>query len=356
MMRPEEDEISRRDFIKKGIGTAVGLGVAIQAGRSPAMLSENKSKVFEVFHPGAVADNRKIDQSIVRKMIRQGMTAMTGSKKPWSHFISTEDRVGLKINTLGCPVLYTHHELIGAFIEELTDFGVKENNIIVWDRHERHMLMSGFTFNTSEKGVRCYGTLSESGSQKRLDPEVVYRSEFDNPERRDKDLGVDSPFSTIFTRDCDKIINLAILKDHGYAGVTLCLKNLAYGVSENNRRFHGPDHIGPFISDLCAHPLLKKKVVLHVIDGLEGCYDRGPVPGNMDVVFEPKTLWFGVDPVALDTVGRRVIENKRKEQRLPALEETGRPNDHIELAAEKGVGICRFDRIELKKMQPDVDG
>ena len=126
---------------------------------------------------------------------------------------------------------------------------------------------------------------------------------------------------------------------------------MAYGVCENNARFHGPEHIGPFISEFCTHPLLKKKVILHMIDGLEGCFNRGPIPRNKIDLFTPKTLWFGTDPVALDTVGRRIIENERKIHGLPSLEEAGRPVDHIELTAEKGVGTCKLGEIELKKIR-----
>ena len=351
MKRPRKDKVSRRDFIKKSVGTTVGLYLAGRSGHSLAFRSRKKSTVSEVFHPGVISENREIDQSIVREMIRQGIHSLTASNDPWSKFIRPEDRVGLKINTLGRPFLYTHHELIQAIVEELIDFGLKENNIIVWDRFERHMLGADFNLNSSERGVRFYGTEIESNGQKRLDPDVVFQSDLDNPERRDPDSGIDSPFSSIFTRDCDKIINIPILKDHGLAGVTLCLKNLAYGVCENNARFHGPEHIGPFISELCTHPLLKKKVVLHIVDGLEGCYNRGPVPRTKTDLFTPKTLWFGTDPVALDTLGRSTIEAERSRRRLPSLEQVGGPVDHIELAAEKGLGTCELHKIELKKIQ-----
>jgi len=351
MRRTKGKKLSRRKFIKKSIGTAVGVSLAVKSGYGMDFESKEKSKVLEVFHPNVISKNRKIDQAIVRRMIQQGMSGLTNSKNPWMQFIHPGDRVGLKINTLGRPLLYTHDELIQAIVEELKDIGVKENNIIVWDRYERHMLKSKFTLNTSEKGIRVYGTDTRIGGKKRLDSDVVYRSDLDNSEKRNPENSTDSTFSSIFTQECDKIINLAILKDHGLAGVTLCLKNLAYGISENNARFHGPEHIGPFISEFCTHPLLKKKVVLHIIDGLEGCFDGGPVPDNTNNLFTPKKLWLGTDPVALDTVGRRVIETERKKRGLPSLQETGRPIDHIELSAAQGVGTCKPDKIDLKKIQ-----
>lgn len=342
-------KMNRREFIKKGTSAALGAGLAIKSGLSLDMSALEKSKVVEVMHPEAVSDSRKVDKTIVRDMLQHGMKAFTGSQRPWAQFIKPGDRIGLKINTLGRPLLFTHHELIRAVIEELKDYGVKENNIIVWDRHEAHMRDSKFNFNISGTGVRCYGTETLEKGRDGFDLGIVYKSEYDDPGRRE-DEGTISYFSKIFTQECDKIINMAILKDHGYAGVTLCLKNLAFGLCSNNGRFHGPEHIGPFISDFCALPLVKKKVVLHMIDGLEACYEDGPVPRNPEVFFTPKTLWLGTDPVALDAIGFRVIESKRIEKGLPSLKHTGRPTDHIELAAEKGVGINNLNRIKLEKI------
>jgi uncharacterized protein (DUF362 family) len=342
-------KINRREFIKKGSSAALGVGLALKSGLSLDKKALEESKVVEITHPEAVSDSRKVDKTIVREMLQQGMKALTGSQRPWAQFIKPGDRIGLKINTLGRPLLFTHHELIQAVTEELMDFGVKENNIIVWDRWEPHMKDCQFNFNTSGAGVRCYGTETFGKSLDRIDPGVVYESEYDDPGRREDD-GTISRFSKIFTQECNKIINMAILKNHEYAGVTLCLKNLAFGLCNNNERFHGPEHIGPFISDFCAFPLVKKKIALHMIDGLEACYENGPVPRNPRVFFTPKTLWLGTDPVALDTIGFQVIEAKRKEKGLPPLNQTGRPTDHIELAAKKGVGINNLNRIKLEKI------
>ena len=100
MQRPKEDKLSRRSFIKKSVGTAVGMYLTGYCGHSLAFGPPKKSTVFEVVHPGVISENRKIDQSIVREMIQQGIKTLTGSNNPLSQFVSPEDRVGLKINTL----------------------------------------------------------------------------------------------------------------------------------------------------------------------------------------------------------------------------------------------------------------
>lgn len=344
-------KMNRREFIVKGSSVVIGAGLAANAGPvfgRPAA-DAGTGRVVEVVGSGAVVADRKVDTAIARKMLRRGMEALTGSSNPWAKFLAPSDRVGLKINTLGRPLLYTHHELIAAMVAELSDFGIKENSIIVWDRFETQMRDCKFAFNTSDRGVRVYGTDSLDEDVRRYDPEIAYVSDFDNSDQR-QDGSTASRLSSIFTRDCDKVINMAILKDHGMSGVTLTLKNLAYGLCDNNRRFHGPKHIGPFIADFCARPDVRKKVVLHLVDGLEACYDLGPAPKNPKVIYAADTLWLGTDPVALDAVGRAAIDAKRKQEGLVAVKETGRAWDHIELAAQKGVGTADLEKIKIEKI------
>ncbi len=346
--------MNRREFMGQTSSAFLGAGLAAKSGLGRAMGLPNSSRVMEVYHPHAVSGERRIDKDIVRQMLQEGLRRLTGKTQPWSEFLSRADRVGLKINTLGRPLLVTHHELVQAMIEELTAFGIRENNIIVWDRWEQHMTAARFTLNTSDRGVRCYATEGGRVSVKRLDPNVSYVSDFDNPDEREG--GTSSLISSIFTKECDKVINLAVLKDHGLSGYTMCLKNLAYGLCNNNNRFHKAPHIGPFIAGFCAQPLVRKKVVLHLVDGLEACYDQGPAPDNSRVLFSPKTIWLGTDPVALDAVGYRVIDAKRVEKGLPPLKESmgfdgvPRPVDHIDLAAAKGIGICDLDRIKIDRI------
>jgi len=346
-------KMDRREFMKKSSAAVFGTGLALKSGIKLGANTPQESRIVEVIHPQAVVAERKVDASIVKRMLQEGMKVFTGSRQPWENFIKPSDVVGLKINTLGRPLLFTHHELIRAVSEELIAFGVRENNIIVWDRWKNHMRDCHFEFNTTDRGIRCYATQARSGEEDLNDYEKVFKSDFDNPKQRE-DGRTESYFSEIFTQHCDKIINMAILKDHGLAGVTLCLKNLAYGLCNNNRRFHGSKHIGTFISDFCAIPQVREKVILHMIDGLEACYDQGPCPRNPKVIYSQNTLWIGTDPVALDTIGLNVINAKRRKEGLPSLEETRRPADHIELAAKKGLGVNDFTRIKvLKKLMKD---
>lgn len=348
------ERMSRRDFLARTSVAILGTGIAADKSFGIGNPPEQTSRVIEVFHPGAVLENRRIDGGSVREMLDRGMRRLTGKAKPWPEYFKPGDRIGLKINTLGRPVLVTHRELVDAIVRELVTVGVQENNIIVWDRWEHHMTAGGYGLNTSAQGVRCYATEGRGVTPKRYDDGVFYESDLDNPDQREG--GTASRFSSIFTRDCDKVINLAILKDHNTSGYTMCLKNLAYGITTNNSRFHGPAHIGPFIAGVCAHPIVARKTVLHIIDGLEACYDQGPVPDGPQTLFAPKTLWIGTDPVALDALTRGVLDEERVRRGLPLLKDTPgfqsgmRPVDHVELAAAKGVGVAELGRIKIERV------
>jgi uncharacterized protein (DUF362 family) len=302
-----------------------------------------KSRVVQVEHAKVVSSDRKVDPAATREMVRRGLQKLTGVEKPFEALFKPGERVGLKINCLGKRRIHTHRELVDAFAAELRAAGIRAQDIIVWDRFENHMIKCGYEIEPDGPGVRCYGTEDRRSDLARFDPKARYV--FEGSDREPSRL------SRIFTTDCDKIINLAILKDHGLAGVTLTLKNVAFGVCDNNSRFHGRDRIGPFIADFCAREDVRQKFVLHVIDGIEGCFDGGPAPSGADTIFQPRKLWFGYDPVAVDSLGAKVIEAERRAKKLPSLKADGRPPDHIALAADRGIGNDNPKRIELIEVE-----
>ena len=343
-------KISRREFVEKSAKT-VAAGALLISGAANAAKAPPKSKVIEVTAARAVRSGRKIDSGKVRQMVKEGMAALTGEKEPFKKLFSSKDKVGLKINCLGRPRIYTHHELINAFAEELKAAGVKPENIIVWDRFEEHMKDCGFKMKPKGPGVLVRATESYRGDNDCLDDTDPYVCEKDRPSGRQDDGSTASRFSRIFRKDCNKHINLAILKDHGLAGVTLCLKNIAYGVCDNNRRFHGRELINPFISDFCAKKGVMDRFTLHVIDGLEGCYDDGPCPGGEDTIFAHNTIWFSKDPVALDALGTAVIEARRKKEGLRSLKKSGRHPRHIEMSARLGLGNSDPARMKIERIK-----
>ena len=156
-----------------------------------------------------------------------------------------------------------------------------------------------------------------------------------------------SYFSKIATQMVDKIINVPILKNAG-ASVTLCLKNLAYGVTTNTGRLH-KDLWSETCAEVCAFPPIRDKVVLNIVDGIKGCFNGGP-GANPQFFTDYKTLLIGSDAVAVDRVGFKIVTDKRIKEKLQK-EESERGKKFLELAQDLNLGIADLNKIDIKKVE-----
>src|SRR5262249_1940434 len=150
-------------------------------------------------------------------------------------------------------------------------------------------------------------------------------------------------------------------KDHGSAGVTGALKTMSHGSVNNVNRSHStPDAnvCNTFIPTVASHPVIRKKYVLHIMDGIKGVYQEGPHTRveHPDWVGENNALLLATAPVARDHVLGRQIDAKRKEKGLAPVARVGRMGldadregldirqpQHIVLAGRLGLGIFDFD-------------
>ena len=136
-----------------------------------------------------------------------------------------------------------------------------------------------------------------------------------------------SHLGLLVTRRVNKIVLLPVLKDHGSAGVTGALKNMSHGLVNNVGRSHStPDTnvCNQFIPQVVTHPIIRKKCVLHIMDGIRGVYQGGPSASRPEWTWENNALLFATDPVAMDHVEWRHIDAKRKEKGLPPVGASGK--------------------------------
>ena len=95
---------------------------------------------------------------------------------------------------------------------------------------------------------------------------------------------------------------------------------------------------------------MRDKVVLNIMDGLRGQYDRGPVPAPQ-FVWPLERLYVASDPVALDSVGFEVLLAKQIEAgRLPAAraDEIRKKHYGLAVAENLGLGIHKSRPIETR--------
>jgi uncharacterized protein (DUF362 family) len=342
--------MTRRDFISAMAKAAVGFA-SLASLKGAIHAVPFKSKVVDVRHGGVWKDGA-IDREILAKMLDEGMMELTGRKSPqdaWMDFISEEDTVGLKVNPSGGRELCTHHELVDLIVERITSLGVPPENIIIWDRFEGDLVEAGYEINVTGSGVRCYAT---DGRGPGYDKKVYYEPEEDSPPRRENGE-VRSHFSRIITQEVTRVINLPVLKHHPITGVSLSLKNITFGSVDNTARFHPIEFLcDPAIAEIFSEPVLRRKAVLHIIDGLIATYEGGPG-------LKPEYSWrhsgliLSADPVAADKVGLDVIEGKRKEKELGSISTYAR---HIFTAGRMGLGNSSSSDITLTEIKLDEEG
>jgi uncharacterized protein (DUF362 family) len=345
---------TRREFIKETcVNTLVGgmflsqiplpldpLPDDIKTDLKPENINNLKSLVVDVKSRREIIKGMTPDISLVKQMMDSGITSLTGTDNPkdaWKSLFHEDERIGIKINGLGADILAGNYQICWAIVDALKDIGVKENNIIIWDQYQHFFLSSGFKINRSFKGVRTY-TMDGGGGKEALDSGSSHR-EYDSGYGAVK-------ISKILTEEVDSLINLGLLKDHGLAGVSIALKNISHGVISHPDNFHD-NACDPFIAAINSIPVIKDKIKLHICNGIVGLYDGGPMPQRRHV-WNNNGIILSRDPVALDTIGMNIIEEKRKEKELRSL--FNRPNlpVHIETAAKYGLGVSNLNLISHK--------
>jgi len=287
------------------------------------------SRVVMVRNEALLLENGELNSPVADGMVASGMLRLTGESSTdsaWKKLFKPPDVVGIKVNALGGRPIATHPGVVAAVISGLKRAGVREENIIVWDRLTEELSKAGYTINRSGTGVRCFGTDKDYAPY----PETAG--------------SIGSCFSTIVSSRCTALINMPVLKDHDLSGVSLSLKNF-YGAIHNPNKYHG-NNCDPYIADLNTHTYLRDKLRLIICDGLALQYNGGPA-------FKPQwsvpysSLIFGLDPVAVDRIGCKLIEEKRKTKGLPSLKDAGRDPLHIATAAQKALGTDDLGRIEV---------
>lgn len=306
----------------------------------------------------------KIDWPTIRTMISQGMRELTGlsnAKDAWGSFFGPADVVGIKTNCSGAPKVCSSPEVVGSIVENLITVGVKPGNIWIYERFP-DQLESVHYERYVPSGVRIWAAEETRGSILAYDPFTFVEVNF---------FGEDDTRSNLIRKVSEqftKIINVPNMKDHGAAGVTGCLKNIAYGNFSNVARshYHEKTNTLSFIGTLASVEPLRSRTVLNVMDGLRGVWHGGPFVKSEKFYFYPKQLVFGTDPVAMDRLLIDVVDNERKAQgavsvwdrsmknianreplnpnKNPFIREPG----HIEYGTRYGLGVYDLEKIRLK--------
>jgi hypothetical protein len=378
--------LGRRTFLSGAVLPLVaGLHASAQQPRQTAPAAEGfgipgpyPGRVVEVRNPAMIKAGVKSSEAI-QATVDRGMKELTGADDAvgaWRSFFGPGEVVGIKMNPVGNPLANSSSELMLAVIDGLKSAGVKAKDMIVFERYRDEFIGAkmheavpdgiawtglGVAYNAHQIDIK--GDDLKTGNIDHVagyDPDEFMTMELvGNGEDPMDDRTRRSHLGLLVTRRVNKIVLLPVLKDHGSAGITGALKNMSHGLVNNVNRSHStPDTnvCNQFIPQVVSHPVIRKKCVLQIMDGIKGVFQGGPGASKPEWTWENNALFFATDPVALDHVAWRIIDAKRKEKGLPPVGAVGklgldaeregfdiRQPQHIRLASHLGLGVFEFD-------------
>ena len=218
--------------------------------------------------------------------------------------------MGIKLNCSGAPNIRSAPEIVGEIVRNLIALEIPPKNIYLYERFPDQLSSVHYERSVPE-GVNITAIESSRGTIIGYDPKTYVETDF---------FGEDDTRSNMIRLVAErftKIINVPNMKDHQAAGVTGCLKNIAYGNYSNVARSHSREKTNTltFIGTLANVEPLRSRTVLQVMDGLAGVWHGGPFAEHPQFASTPskscsvRTTNGGHRPWLLIDV---LLRNKRK--------------------------------------------
>jgi hypothetical protein len=287
--------LTRREFLKtSAAGAAAGALLLNKPGQLFAEdeTAEAKTRVVLIRNQDVLGDNNKVRREVIAEMIDEAVVALTGedsAEAAWKTVAGPGDVVGIKSNVWS--YIPTPPELEDVITNRLVASGVDDKDIAVDDR----------------------GVLG-------------------NP---------------VFNK-ATVLINTRPLRTHHWSGVGTLLKNYIMFVPKPSA-YH-PDSCAD-LAKLWTLPNIEGKTRLNILVALTPLFHGiGPHHYNPQYVWSYNGLLVGLDPVAVDAMGVRLLTAKRAEffgEERPI----NPPPKHVYLADSRHhLGTADPNKIELIKL------
>ena len=330
---------------------------AVAQGQQPA---PTPSIVYAIRNADSIKQY-KTNPHVVREMVNRLVMAVTGQSdlaKAWGSLVSPNDRVGIKISAAGGDLFTTHHDIVNAIVDGLAAAGHPRSSIVVWDRSLGGIREAGYRSGVDGYQVKAIaphdGYDAKATQSAPLVGKLVWGDfEFVGdtgkmPLFADTDATSNvSHFSKIISSEVDKVINVPVMSVSETNGIAGCIYNMTIPNIDNWRRFAQGSRFGAeSLAEIYANPLIAKKVVLNLMDGLLAQYAGGPQPQPNYAVHDA-TLYASKDPVALDAIALKRLEEWRKRG---SLRPVGRVAAYIDFASQLGLGNSATNRIEVRNI------
>jgi len=314
------------------------------AGFSPLSVP---GKITKVSAKGDFASFMQANQlwpkpEVAKSLLEKAMMEFTGAANlnaSMQRFIHKDDVVAIKVNGIagqkGTYTMATNFEVILPVVEAVMALGVPADKITVYEQFPD--FLAGTRINVRKWKL----------------PEGVATGTHNNADHKMPDVkiyqGIKTKYSRIFT-NATAVIDITMVKDHSITGYTGTLKNITHG-NINNPHEHHAHQASPQIAMLYNHPIVTSRVRLHITDAFKVMYDKGPLDKDPKTRIPHGALYVATDPVAMDTMGVKIVNEERKARNLPSLKDAGREPRFIQTAGELGLGIHDLNQIRMQSFE-----
>jgi hypothetical protein len=331
----------------------------------------NRSYVYRIGNSEAIADY-ETNSAVVRRMVDDLVMAATGQPtvaSAWGSLVKPSDVVGIKVCANGAPLFSSHPAVIDAIVTGLAEAGVPPQNIVVWDRDEHllkvagfHARNAGYRLMWSEGNYDPKAVLTSPISGKLIygdllfmakTPDTLREEPKEGPVEKEKEkrkprtldnLSDESHLSSVLSRVVTKVINVPVLSDNVFCGLSGALYNMTIQNLDNWRRLvQDPVNGDPSIPEAYADPRIGDKVVFQVMDGLIALYAGAPF-GDANYAIHYGTLYASKDPVAMDAVALKRIDEWRIGAQMEPASKTAK---YLQTAFSYGLGNADLSKIEV---------
>lgn len=302
----------RKDFILKSIGAGVFAGTAASFGGFSSAFSSDKSNV--------PYDLVAIRGGTAPAMFDRGIAALGGMK----NYIKEGQTVVVKPNIawdrppeMGAN---TNPELVGRVVESCYEAGA--SRVYVFD-HTCDEWRSCYTNSGIEKAASDAGATVVPGNAERFYRDITI------PDGR----RLTSAKEHELLQDSDVFINIPVLKHHGGASITVCMKNLMGNVWD--RRFYHQNDLHQCITDYTTW----RKPDLNIVDAYRVMMRNGPRGVSIEDVVTMEAQVISTDMVAADAASTLMFGLQP--------EDVG----HIRLGEEMGVGTMDLESLNINRLR-----
>jgi uncharacterized protein (DUF362 family) len=332
---------------------ASGLAQAPQTAPTPSI-------VYSVHDPRSIK-NYNTNRRVVREMVNRLVLAATGQSdvsKAWGSLVSANDTIGIKICAAGGDLFTTHHDIVDAIVDGLVAAGHPRKGIIVWDRSLGGIKGAGYRPGIDGYQLQAIAPRNGYDAKAILSAPLIGKlvwGDFDYvgditkvPILSDTENTSNvSHFSKILSTEVDKIINVPVMSISETNGIAGCIYNMTIPNIDNWRRFAQGSRFGAeSLAEIYSNPLIAKKVVFNLMDGLIAQYAGGPQP-QPNYAVHHATLYASTDPIALDAVALKRLEEWRGRASLRAIRPLAA---YIDFASQIGLGNSAPNRIEVRNI------